>query len=210
MLGKSIGKNAAILTIFALVTAGTLAAIFMLTKTRIAEQERQAAAKALLEIVPKNTHDNNMLEDTWPIPAELLSELNLSQSAFIHIAKQADKPVAIILPIVAPDGYSGDIKLLVGIMVESESIAGVRVLSHKETPGLGDKIDLKKSDWILSFDGRSLQQPPHENWAVRKDGGDFDQFTGATITPRAVINQVRSALEFYLRHKKTILGVNGE
>lgn len=206
MLGKSIGKNAAILTIFALITAGTLAAIFLKTKDRIAEQEQQAAAKALLEIVPRAVHDNDMLSDIWEIPSTLLSELNLKQPSVIHIAKKSEQPVAIILPITAPDGYSGDIKLLVGIMIDDASIAGVRVLSHKETPGLGDKVDLKKSDWILGFNGRSLQNPLPDRWAVRKDGGEFDQFTGATITPRAVVNQARNALEFYLRHKKTILG----
>ena len=92
----------------------------------------------------------------------------------------------------ARDGYSGDIRLLVGVD-KAGKLAGVRVLNHRETPGLGDKIELKKSDWVLSFNGRSLQDPTPENWAVTKDGGEFDTFTGATVTPRAVVESVRYA-----------------
>jgi len=107
------------------------------------------------------------------------------------------------LPTVAPDGYSGDIKLIVGINLDG-TIAGVRALSHKETPGLGDKVDLRKSNWILNFNGRSLLQPSIEQWAVKKDGGTFDQFTGATITPRAVVKSVKKALLFFQQQRDVI------
>ena len=103
--------------------------------------------------------------------------------------------VGVILPATARDGYSGDIRLLVGVD-KAGKLAGVRVLNHRETPGLGDKIELKKSDWVLSFNGRSLQDPTPENWAVTKDGGEFDAFTGATVTPRAVVESVRDTLRF--------------
>ncbi len=100
------------------------------------------------------------------------------------------------IPVVAPDGYSGDIRLLVGILANGE-LAGVRVLNHRETPGLGDAIETRRSDWIRQFAGLSLDAPPANAWTVRKDGGEFDQFAGATITPRAVIKAVRQALVFF-------------
>ena len=104
-----------------------------------------------------------------------------------------------ILPAVAPDGYSGDIRLIIGIRADG-TLAGVRVTAHNETPGLGDKVELRKHPWILSFEGRSLRNPPRDQWQVKKDGGVFDQFTGATITPRAVVRKVRDTLQFYREH----------
>ena len=98
-------------------------------------------------------------------------------------------------------GYSGDISLLLGINVDN-SIAGVRVVSHKETPGLGDKLELKKSPWLLDFNNKKKLQD--ENWAVKKDGGQFDQFTGATITPRAVVNAVGDALDYFENNRQAL------
>ena len=113
--------------------------------------------------------------------------------AEVHVAKHKGEVVAFIIPSVASDGYSGDIKFIAGVNTDG-SVAGVRVLAHKETPGLGDKVDLKKSDWILGFNGKSLNKPKAESWKVKKDGGEFDQFTGATITPRAVVRQLKEVL----------------
>jgi electron transport complex protein RnfG len=113
--------------------------------------------------------------------------------------------VAVIIPVVAPDGYSGDIDLIVGINSDG-TIAGVRVLGHKETPGLGDKAELKKSNWVLGFNGRSLTNPTLDGWAVKKDKGVFDQFTGATITPRAVVAATLRALQFAEANRKTLFG----
>ena len=113
------------------------------------------------------------------------------------IAKHDTQVTAVIIPATAPDGYSGNIDLLVGIDAQSHEIIGVRVIAHKETPGLGDKIDVKKSDWIKQFAGLSLRSPNREYWEVKKNGGHFDAFTGATITPRAVVHQVANTLEFY-------------
>src|SRR5690606_16593793 len=109
-----------------------------------------------------------------------------------------------ILPAVAPEGYSGDIRMIIGIDVDGR-IAGVRVTSHAETPGLGDKVELRKHPWILSLNDRSLGDPASEQWAVKKDGGVFDQFTGATITPRAVVSKVRDTLQFYREHRAELL-----
>ncbi len=204
LIGISIGKNAIILGVFAIFTAGALAFIHASTAERIAAQEKRAAAKALLEIVPRALHDNDMLESTWPVPEALWPELGLRSATNIHVATRAETPVALIIPAVAPDGYSGDITMLVGVLTDG-TISGVRVLSHKETPGLGDKIDLNKSDWILNFDGLSLANPESIAWQVKKDGGQFDQFTGATITPRAVIGRIKKTLVFFGAHKNTIL-----
>ena len=101
-----------------------------------------------------------------------------------------------MLETVAPDGYNGSIRLLVAINLDS-TLAGVRVVQHRETPGLGDAIDAQRSDWILGFDGKSLTTPPRKDWKVKRDGGDFDQFTGATITPRAVVKAVKKALLYF-------------
>lgn len=196
MLGKSISKNSLILGAFAAITAGLIASTFLGTKDRISAAERQAAQKALFEVVPQERHDNDLLNNTLQLSAQQQEQLHLAEDEKIHIAEYEDKTVAWVIPVVAPDGYSGDIKLIVGVNADG-TVAGVRVLRHKETPGLGDQIELNKSDWILEFNGKSLDNPTADQWAVKKDGGEFDQFTGATITPRAVVKAVKTALQFY-------------
>lgn len=210
MLGASISKNSLLLAVFALIAAGGLALTNEGTKERIQKAERAAQQKALFEIVPRSRHDNDLLLDTVPVPENAWHLLGLKKGGDIHIARQNGQVVAMIIPAVAPDGYSGDIRMIVGINRDG-SVAGVRVLAHNETPGLGDKVDLKKSDWILSFNGKSLAAPAPADWAVKKDGGDFDQFTGATITPRAVVNQVRHVLEFVAAEDEILsLGAKAE
>ncbi|MGD8174683.1 electron transport complex subunit RsxG [Marinimicrobium sp. ARAG 43.8] len=203
MFGWSIGKNSLLLGAFALITAAVLAGTYQMTRGKIADAERAAAAAALLEIVPDEQHDNDMLSDTVAVPTNALGQLGLRHSESIHLARRDGQVTAAIIPTIAPDGYSGDIRMIVGVNRDG-SIAGVRVLTHNETPGLGDKVDLKKSDWIRTFSGRSLENPASDNWKVRKDGGVFDQFTGATITPRAVVHQVRRALEFASTHHELL------
>lgn len=203
MFGWSIGKNSLLLGAFALVTAGVLAGTYQLTRDKIAESERAAAAAALLEIVAEDEHDNDLLADTIMVPETALEPLGLDRPEAIHLAKQNGEVTAAIIPAVAPDGYSGDIRMIVGVN-RNGSIAGVRVLTHNETPGLGDKVDLKKSDWVLDFNGHSLTKPTRDDWKVKKDGGYFDQFTGATITPRAVVKQVRKVLTFVEEHRNLL------
>lgn len=210
MLGTSISKNSMLLAAFALLAAGGLALTNEGTKERIQQAERAAQQKALFEIVPRSLHDNDLLSDTIPIPEDYWPTLGLKDGGNIHVARMQGQVVAMIIPAVAPDGYSGDIRMIVGVNRDG-SIAGVRVLTHNETPGLGDKLDLKKDDWILSFNGKSLLAPAAAAWAVRKDGGEFDQFTGATITPRAVVHQVRRVLEFVeVRGEKLALDAQHE
>ena len=194
MLGQSITRNSVLLGLFAVCTTVLIVGTQLLTEDDIARQVRMAEEKALLEIAPRDRHDNSMLDDTLPVGPEA-SGLGLRQDKQIHLARRNGKVVTAIIPAVAPDGYTGDIDLIVGVNRDG-SLAGVRVLAHRETPGLGDKVDLRKSDWILGFAGRSLQNPTVERWAVRKDRGEFDQFTGATITPRAVVAAVLRTLQY--------------
>lgn len=196
MVLKSVRFNSIALAIFALVTALVLAVTNDLTYERIAQSEREAAERALLEIIPLERHDNDLLMDVQPVPEQYWAMLGLKKGGNIHIARDKGQPVAAIIPAVTPDGYSGSIAMIIGINFDG-TIAGVRVVEHRETPGLGDKIDLKKSNWILSFNGKSLENPQRENWKVKKEGGEFDQFTGATITPRAVVSQVLKSLQYF-------------
>lgn len=204
MLTRSIRINVLVLGLFALVTALLLASTYLGTRDTIAEAERRAAQKILLEIFPPESHDNDLLNDTLAIPPALRESLNLDPGADIHVARRDGEVTGFIVPATAPDGYSGDIRLILGIRPDG-ALAGVRVLSHNETPGLGDKVELRKSDWIRSFKGKSLGNPAREDWAVEKDGGTFDQFTGATITPRAVVGRVLETLLFFRDHREALL-----
>ena len=206
MIIKSMGFNSIVLALFALVTSLILATTNELTYERIEQSEREAAQRALLEIIPLEFHDNDMLMDVQPVPEQYWATLGLKKGGNIHIARDQGQPVAVIIPAVTPDGYSGAISMIIGINFNG-SIAGVRVVEHRETPGLGDKVDLKKSDWILSFNGKSLVNPQASGWKVKKEGGDYDQFTGATITPRAVVNQVLKTLQYFEDDRERLLQI---
>jgi len=206
MIFKSMGKNSLLLALFALVTALILASTDRLTEKPIAESERIAAQKALFEIIPLERHNNDLLVDVQPIPEKYWPILGLESGGDIHIARLDNQPVAVIVPSVTAKGYSGDIAMIVGVNFDG-SVAGVRVVEHKETPGLGDKVDLRKSDWILSFNGKSLGNPKPSAWNVKKEKGDFDQFTGATITPRAVIHQIAKTLQYFNQDSERLLSV---
>ena len=192
-ISRSMLKNALVLGLFAIATVGSVAVLQQATAERIAKAERAAQVRALSEILPQGSYDNHLLDNSIQLHDPLLGSKS-PQTAYI--ALKDGQPSAIILRATAPDGYSGAIHLLIGIQANGQ-LAGVRVLSHKETPGLGDKIELAKSAWIRSFDGKSLNNPNDEGWAVKKDRGEFDQFAGATITPRAVVKAVHKALQFF-------------
>ena len=202
MLRESITRNSWLLAMFAVATTLLIAGTYLLTKERIGEQKRMAEEKALLEIVPRVRHDNSMLDDIITVGPESQG-LNLTENKRIYRARRGDEVIAAIIPVRAPDGYTGDIDLIVGVNADG-SVAGVRALSHKETPGLGDKVDIRKSNWILGFDGHSLDNPAPAGWAVKKDKGVFDQFTGATITPRAVVAATLRALQYAQANSKTL------
>jgi electron transport complex protein RnfG len=202
-ISRSMLKNALVLGLFAIGTVGSVALLQQGTATRIAAAEREAQVRALAEILPAGSYDNHLLDNRIELNAPELGHRS-PQSAYL--ALKGGEPSALILPITAPDGYSGAIHLLVGIFADGR-LAGVRALSHRETPGLGDKIELAKSDWIRSFEGKSLSDPNEDGWAVKKDRGDFDQFAGATITPRAVVKAVHGALRYFDKHRAQLLGL---
>ncbi|UTW02331.1 electron transport complex subunit RsxG [Amphritea atlantica] len=196
-------RNSALgLSIFAVITSGAIALTQVSTKAQIDINEREARAKALYEIVPKESIDNNLLEDTIAIDAPTLTAS--TQPIEVFRARRDGQVVTVIIPVTAPDGYTGNINMIVGINAD-ESVAGVRVLAHKETPGLGDKVELKKSSWLHGFDGQRYEGDDDPSWAVKKDGGRFDQFTGATITPRAVVNATARAIHYFREHKTALL-----
>lgn len=210
-LFSAIRRNAVGLAIFAALTAGAIAVTQVLTQQRISHNIATAQAKALYQLVPAAEVENDMLQDTLVLHSpEAAKKFHLSllgpakSDAVAYLARKNGQIHTVILPITAPDGYTQEIRLLVGIRADG-SLSGVRVVEHKETPGLGDKVELKKSPWILVFDGKSLTNPATDHWKVKKDGGDFDQFTGATITPRAVVLAVRRSLEFFNKHKDALL-----
>jgi electron transport complex protein RnfG len=186
---------ALLLALFGVLGTSLVAFTHEQTKERIEANERLALLRSLQALVPASEVDNDMADDNILVHAP---ELLGSPATRVYRGRRDGEPVAAVFTSVAPNGYSGPIRLLVGVRRDG-TLAGVRVVAHKETPGLGDKIDERKSDWVLAFTGRSLGDPPAERWKVRRDGGDFDQFTGATITPRAVVKAVRRTLEFAQR-----------
>lgn len=201
---KHAAKTAFIMIMFAIAGTTMLAYIYDVTKAPIAESEAKARMALFRQIVSDNMHDNELLQDVIEIPANEM--LGSKAASHVYRARLDGKPMAVILEAIAPDGYSGEIKLLVAIRLDG-TIAGVRVLAHKETPGLGDYIDIAHSAWIKQFDGLSLTSRPLELWKVKKDGGQFDYMVGATITPRAVIKAVHKALEYYEIHRESLFAV---
>jgi electron transport complex protein RnfG len=201
MLGKSMLTAAAILGVFALIGAGLVGVTYQETKQRIATNEREFLMRTLNEMVPPQAYDNKLYKDTIQVHSKQLLGTDAAQT--IYRARKNGKPVAAIITTTAPDGYNGDIKILVAVDLAGQ-IGDVRILSHHETPGLGDSIEEDKSDWIDSFYGRSLYGPDSQGWHVKKDGGVFDQFTGATITPRAVVKAVHKALIFYFLNRSAL------
>lgn len=168
------------------------------TADRIAANIEAARLRSLNAVLSPERYDNDILNDKISINDELLQ--TGGKPVTVYLARKDGKPVAAVFETVAPKGYSGPIYLLVGINLDN-TISGVRILSHKETPGLGDAIDHKHSDWIFGFLGKSLQNPTPKRWAVKRDGGEFDQFTGATISPRAVVKSIRESLAYFMLRK---------
>ena len=189
--------------LLAFTIAGTLSFAIIHQTTEAPLSKAEAAVRLALfgQILVPELHDNDLLQDEIKLPAG--GDLGNRDETSIYRARLKDKPSAVILEATAPDGYSGDIKLLVAIKADGE-IAGVRVLTHKETPGLGDYIDIAHSEWIKQFDGQSLVKRNDEAWFVKKDGGQFDFTTGATITPRAVVKAVHKVLKFYSKNQQAI------
>jgi len=194
MLSKHMGLSALLLGLFALVGTGIVALIFAGTEDRIAEAERNFMLRSLHSVIPQELHDNDIFTDMITVTHPQL--LGTDDDVPVFRARKAGVPVALAITPVAPEGYVGPIKLIVAISIDG-TVLGVRVLSHRETPGLGDGIEEKRTDWVYGFNGHSLKDPESKGWRVRRDGGTFDQFTGATITPRTIVTAVHNALKFY-------------
>jgi len=187
---------------FALLASALLGVADYNTRDVIKLRMEEDLRASLSQVIPKQYYDNNLLADTTYIDTrgDKLGE----DQTLVYLARDKGKISAVSFRLIAPDGYSGAINLIMGID-KNGNILGVRVLAHAETPGLGDKIEETKSNWILSFNKNSLTNMTKKQWAVKKDGGDFDQFSGATITPRAIVNAVYRGLEFFKRHQVELL-----
>ncbi len=196
-------RGAGILAAFSLVFTALMAGSYSLTQEIVQKNEELARSQLIAQTLPAGSYDNNLLADTRQLSQEDSRRLGSDKPASIYLAKKEGKAVAAVLEAVAPDGYAGKIQLLVAVTAAGE-VLGVRVLSHQETPGLGDYIDAAKSNWIRQFEGKSLASTEIERWKVRKDGGVFDSNAGATISPRAVVGAVKRTLAYVAANRATI------
>ncbi len=201
MLIANMAKTGVALAAFAFIGTALLALTNEITKDRIAEEERLFTLRTLGEMVPDVFYDNDLVADSFQLIAP--GYLGNANPKTIYRARKHNTPVAAVISTTTPDGYSGNIDLLVAINIDGK-LMGVRVIKHKETPGLGDGIDIQRNDWISHFDGHSLNNPGKRGWAVKKDGGIFDQLTGATITPRAVVKAVHLCLQYFNQQQSLI------
>lgn len=191
-------RTAVILFLFAIVFTALLAAAYLWTKPAIEASAAEEKMRLVDEVLPRGEYDNQLLSDTLTLPPT--PALGLAEPSTVYRARRAGQPAALVLEAVAPDGYAGKIRLVIAVRADN-SIAGVRVTSHKETPGLGDYIDPKKDKnkarpWITQFDNLIPAGIPAKEWKVKKDGGRFDFNAGATVTPRAVVKAVHKAAQF--------------
>lgn len=189
-------KHAVVLGGFSLAATLLLTLAYGLTKGPIEQSALEDLRHSLEQVIPADIHDNNPAADTLHLQVG-------GAQLVVYQARKADHVTGVAFETITK-GYSGDIRLLLGID-QNGNLLGVRVLHHTETPGLGDKIEVTRTDWITRFTGKSLGDPPEAKWAVKKDGGPFDQFAGATITPRAVVNGVRDGLRLFAAHRDAML-----
>jgi electron transport complex protein RnfG len=204
-IARSTLQTAINLVFFAVVGTAILASVFYMTHDAIVKSEEAEKLKLITQIVPSSIFDNDIIQDTLSIPADPL--LGNVDSTLAYRARIKGEPSAVVLEAVAPDGYSGKINLILAVRANGE-LAGVRVVSHRETPGLGDYIELPKSPWIKGFDGKSREVYKDADWKVKKDGGQFDYMAGATITPRAVIKAVNKALIYFGENRDKLFAVS--
>ena len=194
---KRIGYQAGLLGGFSTMAAILLISGHEVTREDILARQQEDLKASLSHVIPPGIHDNDLLSGTLSIPLEdggkRVVYRAMSQNQVTGVAYQ-----------VKGLGYAGTIDIIMGVDAEGE-LLGARVLSHAETPGLGDKIESAKNDWILGFTGLSLVNPDESRWKVKKDGGDFDQFSGATITPRAVVGAIKDGLLFFRDHQDALL-----
>ena len=199
-------RTSGMLLVFTLAFTGFMAAVYNATQAEIAASAQAEKLKLISEVLPAERYDNVLLDDFATLPAT--PELGLSAPSRVYRARKAGQPVALVFEAAAPDGYAGRIGLLVAVNADGK-LAGVRVTEHKETPGLGDYIDPKKDKnktrpWITQFNTLGLADVPQTQWRVKKDGGQFDYMTGATISARAVSQAVGRAVKFATEQRETL------
>ncbi|NOQ69697.1 MAG: electron transport complex subunit RsxG [Gammaproteobacteria bacterium] len=201
---KNILITASLLMLFAILGAALVGITFIQTEDDIKHNEKITLLKKLNNIIPAESYDNDLLLDTITIkPSSLLST---KEESLAYRARKNNKNVAVVYSSIAANGYNGSIYLLVGVNANGK-LAGVRVVKHRETPGLGDVVSITHSNWILGFDNKSLSNPDEKGWKVKRDGGEFDQFTGATITPRAVVKAVHNALLYFDQNQNMLFSI---
>lgn len=194
MSSRQILLSGLFLWLFAVAGTSFVAVTENLSREAIVENERRVLLRNLHALLPASQLDNDLIADTLVIQSSRL--LGTEDQSLVYRARFQGEPVAAIFNSIAPNGYSGKIHLLVGVYYDG-SIAGVRAVKHSETPGLGDAVDIQKSDWVLGFNSKSLDNPTRAQWLVKRDKGVYDQFTGATITPRAIVQAVKNTLLYY-------------
>lgn len=186
------------------VCTALVAATYLATRDRIAANDKALLERSLEPALAGIVYDSGLTDSKLVLQPP--HGLPGNEPAVIYRVFSAGQPAAALFAVTARDGYSGPIRVLVGVAYDG-TVTGIRILQHRETPGLGDKIDSSRSDWVLQFDGRSLGDPPAAGWAIRDDGGDFDQLTGASVTPRAVITAIRNTLLYFDAHRDEIFRV---
>ncbi|MBK1693789.1 electron transport complex subunit RsxG [Chromatium weissei] len=197
---ESTYTHAIILGIFCLGFGVFLALTEWITHDSVLARAMEDRQNSLSQVMPAEIHDNNPVLDTLTI------QDGEGRDITVYRARKAGLVTGVAYETFG-SGYAGQMKYMIGVDANGY-LLGVRVLSHKETPGLGDKIEIKKGDWILQFTGLSIGNPPIEKWKVKKDGGQFDQFTGATITPRGAVKAILNGLQFFDAHRAQLLEVN--
>ncbi len=203
--GTSIWASGAILAVLAAICTALVAFTYHITAPRIVANEQAYLEQSLAPLLAGIPYTNNLSESTLVIPPP--HDLPGKGPATVYRVYSDNKPVAALFAVTAEDGFSGPIKLLIGIDV-TMNITSVRILEHRETPGLGDLIESSKSDWLTQLDKTSLASPPRDSWSIKRDGGVFDQLTGASITPRAVINAVKTTLLYFEENRDSVLAID--
>jgi len=203
----TIMQSGLILAAIAAICTALVALTFYATKGRIAANEQAFLEQSLTPVLSGISFDNSLPASALVIPSP--HALPGSDSAVVYRAMNQDMPVAAVFVVSAPDGFSGPIKLLIGIDAAGV-VTGVRAIEHKETAGLGDQIEASRSDWILQFAGTSLDEPVSTAWTIRRDGGAFDQLTGASVTSRAAVNAIIQTLQYFEYNRDKIFATVAE
>ncbi len=198
---NSVVKSGITLAVIAGLCTALVALTYTATAARIEANEQAWLERSLQPALSGLFFDSGVTESMMTIPPP--HDLPGSEAAIVYRVYAEDTPVAALFVVSARDGYAGPIRVLVGIDV-SGAVTGVHVLEHRETPGLGDRVESGKSDWVHQFDGRSLVDPEPAGWAIKRDGGQFDQLTGASVTPRAIVKAIRDTLLYFEAHREEV------